>query len=82
MPYTLERLRAEFVEMPGLRLTPVQVERLCGVDHTLCQGVLDTLVDVKFLQRNWDGTYARVVDGPSPAPDDLRPRTPRVQGVS
>jgi len=29
----LTRLRAEFLEMPGLRLTPEQVQRLCGVER-------------------------------------------------
>jgi len=27
-----ERLRAEFMEMPGLRLTSEQVQRLCGME--------------------------------------------------
>jgi hypothetical protein len=65
MRYTIERLRAEFLEMPGLRLTPVQVQRLCGVDTTVCQGALDALVDVTFLRVNQDGTYARHSDGTS-----------------
>src|SRR5207245_3241663 len=32
----LSRLRAEFVEMPGMLLTPDQVQRLCGVERALC----------------------------------------------
>jgi hypothetical protein len=63
MRRTIERLRAEFLEMPGLRLNVTQVQRLCGVDRTLCQDVLDALVDVKFLRVNPDGTYARLSDG-------------------
>jgi hypothetical protein len=63
MRHTIERVRAEFLEMPGLRLTVVQVERLCGVDEAICQAVLDALVDVKFLRLNADGTYARLSDG-------------------
>jgi hypothetical protein len=63
MHHTIARLRAEFQEMLGLRLTAVQVQRLCGVDETMCQGVLDALVDVKFLRVNQDGTYARISDG-------------------
>ena len=39
----------EFVEMPGLRLTSEQVQRLCGVEPTICQLVLDSLVEAKFL---------------------------------
>ena len=61
---TLERLRAEYLEMPGLRLSVAQVERLCGVDCTVCQAVLDALVDARVLRVNPDGTYARLTDGP------------------
>ena len=73
----LSRLRAEFLEMPGMRLTPEQVQRLCGVEGTLCRLVLDTLVDAKFLCVKADGHYARVTDGadmprPFPAKADLR----------
>jgi hypothetical protein len=39
------RIRAEFLEMPGLRLTSEQVQRLCGIERTICQLVLDMLVD-------------------------------------
>jgi hypothetical protein len=58
----IERLRAEFVEMPDLRLSSEQVERLCGVEHTMCQSILDALVDAKFLCRKPDGIYARLTD--------------------
>ena len=45
----LNRLRAEFLEMPGLRLKSEQVQRLRGVERTMCQMVLDLLVDEEFL---------------------------------
>jgi hypothetical protein len=41
--------------MPGLRLTPEQAQRLCGVERTLCQTVLDALVAEKFLCVKPDG---------------------------
>ena len=63
MHRTLERLRAEFQEMPGLRLSVKQVQRLCGVEPMMCQAVLDAMVDAKFLRRNPDSTYARLTDG-------------------
>jgi hypothetical protein len=63
MGRTIERLRAEFLEMPGLRLNVVQIQRLCGVDQAICQDVLDALVDLKFLRANPDGTYARASEG-------------------
>ena len=60
----LERLRGEYREMPGLRLTVEQVERLCGIDHVVCEALLDALVATRVLQVNPDGTYARLTDGP------------------
>jgi hypothetical protein len=72
----LKRLRAEFLEMPGLRLKPEQVQRLCGVERARCQLVLDALVDEKFLCVKSDGHYARLTDGeisrPQPAKADLK----------
>ena len=59
----VNRLRAEFLEMPGLRLTSGQVQRLCGVERTLCQRGLDLLVETKFLYVRPDGVYARTTDG-------------------
>ena len=59
MDPTLERLRAEFLEMPGLRLRLEQVQRLCGVERAVCKHVLDTLVDGEFLCVKPDGAYAR-----------------------
>jgi hypothetical protein len=56
-------LRAEYTEMPGLRLKAKQVERLCGIEETMCQLVLDSLVAEKFLCAKSDGCYARVTDG-------------------
>jgi hypothetical protein len=60
---TLDRLRAEFLEMPGLRLTASQIQRLCGIDQPTCATALDRLVDVNFLCTKPDGTYARLTDG-------------------
>jgi len=71
------RLRAEFLEMPGLRLKPNQVQRLCGVERTICQMVLDALVHEQFLCVRSDGHYARLTTGhhPHPAKVDLRTDT-------
>ena len=66
MHRTIERIRGEFLEMPGLRLTAAQVARLCGVDRAICQAVLDALVDAKFLRVSTDGTYTRLIDGRIP----------------
>jgi len=56
-----ERIHAEFSEMPGMRLTPEQVERLSGVDRAICQGVLDDLVRARFLNCV-NGSYGRRSD--------------------
>lgn len=59
----LERIRAEFLEMPGLQLTVEQAGRLCGLREPVCQAVLDGLVDAKFLCRKSTGVYVRVTEG-------------------
>jgi hypothetical protein len=64
--HALERLRAEFIEMPGLRLTMDQVHRLCGVERVMCSEVLAALVQEHFLCVKPDGSYARVSDGRVP----------------
>ena len=73
----VSRLRAEYLEMPGLRLTSAQVQRLCGIEGTLCHLLLESLVDAKFLCVSSDGHYARLTDGkiarPRRAHADLRP---------
>ena len=54
----LERLRAEYREMPGMKLKLEQVQRLCGIDQPLCKRALKALVEAKFLRLGSDGTYA------------------------
>ena len=43
------RVRAEFAEMPGLRLTLLQAARLCAVDLATCAAVLASLVEARVL---------------------------------
>ena len=52
---TLRRVRAEFLEMPGLKLTVPQAQRLWGVDRTTCEAVIDELTETRFLARTRDG---------------------------
>ena len=56
----LNRIRGEFLEMPGLRLTCEQAQRLYGLDPALCQRALDWLVDARFLCVTANRTYARI----------------------
>ena len=66
-PSAVDRVRAEYLEMPGLQLTLGQVHRLCGIERALCEEVLDTLVHEDFLYVKTDGRYARLTsDGPRP----------------
>ena len=53
------RVRGEFLEMPGLRLTLHQARRLWRLDATVCDAVLAALVDAHFLARTPDGAFVR-----------------------
>ena len=64
----LNRVRSEYLEMPGLTLKSEQVQRLCGIDHTACKGVLEALVDAGFLTLRDDGAYSRSRDVESGRP--------------
>jgi hypothetical protein len=57
----VERIRAEYLEMPGMTLRLEQVARLCGIERTTCKLVLDALVAVNFLCLKPDGAYARMI---------------------
>ena len=56
------RVRAEFIEMPGMRLTIPQASRLWGLDQGACRAVVDTLVHGGFLYRTCAGLVARAED--------------------
>jgi hypothetical protein len=58
-----ERVRAEYLEMPGLHLTIDQVQRLCGIERRMCTTVLDHLVEEHFLCVKPNGAYARAWEG-------------------
>jgi hypothetical protein len=45
----IRRVRQEFLEMPGLRLTPEQAGRLWGLERDMCRAVIDQLVASAFL---------------------------------
>jgi hypothetical protein len=52
------RIQIEFIEMPGLKLSRGQVQRLCGVPHDLCDDALATLVQSGFLRQKQDGRFS------------------------
>lgn len=55
----LNRIRAEYREMPGLVLNREQARRLWHLDDKICGELLDALVETRFLQRRIDGRYIR-----------------------
>ena len=65
----VRRVCGEFLEMPGMALTPEQAQRLWGLDEQTCQEVLGYLVDAHFLCRTNLQTYTRAFDGPARAPE-------------
>jgi len=50
-------VRAEYLEMPGLRLTKPQVQRLWNLDPQMCETVVSDLVSMGFLRHTPDGGY-------------------------
>jgi len=55
----LQRVRAEFLEMPGLRLTRAQARRLWALDEALCDAILTALVDARFLVYSGNVAFMR-----------------------
>ncbi|MPZ21205.1 MAG: hypothetical protein GEV06_25400 [Luteitalea sp.] len=51
------RMKNEFLEMPGLKLTCRQAQRLFGLDSETCTRLLGRLVELRFLLKRPDGTY-------------------------
>ena len=53
------RIREEFREMPGLRLTPAQATRLWGLEQEMCAAVIDRLVATAYLRWTPAGCVTR-----------------------
>jgi hypothetical protein len=54
------RVRSEFLEMPGLRVTIRQAARLWGLEPSACEHVIDVLVQSAFLRRTPGGMVTRI----------------------
>ncbi|HEX3703650.1 MAG TPA: hypothetical protein VHU82_09975 [Vicinamibacterales bacterium] len=54
----LHRIRCEYLEMPGMRLTIRQAARLWNLDETTCAAVMARLVDAAFLKQTPAGAFA------------------------
>jgi hypothetical protein len=53
----VRRIRAEFLEMPGLSLTIEQAQRLWSLEPRACQALLKSLIDSRFLRRTDRGLF-------------------------
>lgn len=51
------RAEAEYLEMPGLKLTAKQASRLWHLDAAASATLLDSMVDAGVLYRAKDGAY-------------------------
>jgi len=56
----LRRVKAEFREMPGLRLTEAQARRLWGLDVVQCASLLARLRAIGFIFQTRDGAFMKV----------------------
>jgi len=76
------RIRGEYLEMPGLRLTRAQAQRLWGLEEQVCAVLLERLTADKFLYRKDDGTYVRLTESSAVFPPtrmvraEQRPKRP------
>lgn len=55
----VERIRGEFAEDPGLRMTLRQAARFWTIEETVCARVLDGLVTTGYLTRDARQRYRR-----------------------
>jgi hypothetical protein len=60
----VQMLKAEYLEMPGLRLTLAQAQRLWNLDRDACAAVLNGLVKSGFLCCTEVGVYGRTAMDP------------------
>jgi hypothetical protein len=59
----LNRIRAEYREMPGMSLTQAQMQRLWGFEPYICEALVDSLVAAQILRRTSSGHYVAAGDG-------------------
>ncbi|HEY1909708.1 MAG TPA: hypothetical protein VGG73_02195 [Vicinamibacterales bacterium] len=59
LEHVVRRVREEFREMPGLRLTPAQAMKLWGLETDTCRNVIDALVAAAFLRWTPAGAVTR-----------------------
>lgn len=55
----IQRIQAEYRDMPGLSLTRAQACRVWQIDDLRCTAILEALVQARFLARTRTGRYVR-----------------------
>ncbi len=68
LAFQVRRIYSEYLEMPGLRLTSAQAQRLWGLEADTCANVLVVLIESRFLRRTDSGQYVRLTDGSAVRP--------------
>jgi len=63
------RIRAEYLEMPGLRLTAPQTQCPFGLDSETWDAVSAALLDAKLLSHTHNGVFAMAAHRRSAGPD-------------
>jgi len=58
----VQRIREEFEEAPGLRITVTEASRFWGLDERTCGHVLEQRLASGFLARGGDGRYRQTYD--------------------
>ena len=53
----LQRIRAEYQEMPGLSLNKEQMQKLWGLDGFVCEALVEAFVAARVLRRTAGGAY-------------------------
>ena len=80
----IRRICSEYNEMPGLRVTERQAQRLWGLDAHTCHLALEYLIDAHFLCHTNGGQYARASEGAGafPSPRMLKASLARRRAAS
>ena len=61
--FLLRRVRGEYREMPGMRLTIEQAMRLWNLDRKTCAAVFNSLVASHFLEMDGFGRFRKTHGG-------------------
>ena len=77
-PHALtDRIRAEFTEFPGLKLTAAQACRLWHVDERACAAAFGALIEEGFLRKTASGAFIALPRPSDRVKADLAQDAPR-----